>query len=409
MIKKKYIEIEQDNYINLNIDNLLLNVTLPFDVFTKDRGIIRTLIEKGSLFTEETKKILKEKDLSEVLVLKSDVPLLEDYLLKKSIKRQKEENFNFKDYSLKKEKYFQIEKDILLTASKLDFSLYILEESDFKEILRASEKKPAEIGRDRKLNEIAGDLFIKKEDIPLYHAYISSLLEKEDSLSIKTLAIKEGAKVLVKELLDNPRSGEKIKEVNKVVHNLIECITENKDAIYNLLSLRCYDYYTYTHSVNVCTLSVGLGLAIDLRRGEIENLGVGSMLHDIGKSEIPHEILNKQGNLSDREYKIIKTHVLAGERILRSYDNISEDSLYAVLQHHEKLTGKGYPLGLKGRDIKLFGRITAIADCYDALTTQRPYKKAFTPYLALSVIVRETGDYDPELLKVFIKMLGKVT
>jgi HD-GYP domain-containing protein (c-di-GMP phosphodiesterase class II) len=286
------------------------------------------------------------------------------------------------------------------------WSLFVFEETDFKEILKASEKEPAEIND---LKGIDSDIFIKKSDIPLYIFYINSLLEQKDSQPIKAIAIKESSKVLVKELLDNPRSGEKIKEAKRAVNNLIDCIIENQDAIYDLLSLRCYDYYTYTHSINVCTLSVGLGLAINMKREDIENLGLGSMLHDIGKSEIPHEILNKQGNLSDREYKIIKTHVLAGEQILRFHENIPEESFYAVLQHHEKLSGKGYPLGLKGKDIKLFGRITAIADCYDALTTQRPYKKAFTPYFALSVIVKETGDFDPDLLKTFIRMLGKVT
>lgn len=84
------------------------------------------------------------------------------------------------------------------------------------------------------------------------------------------------------------------------------------------------------------------------------------------------------------------------------------ESLVPVLQHHEKLPGRGYPFKLSGKSIKLFGRIAAIADCYDALTTQRPYKPAFTPFYALSVIAKETGDYDPDLLKIFIKMLGKI-
>ncbi|WP_059176674.1 HD-GYP domain-containing protein [Thermodesulfovibrio aggregans] len=132
------------------------------------------------------------------------------------------------------------------------------------------------------------------------------------------------------------------------------------------------------------------------------------MLHDLGKSQIPHEILNKQGKLNDTEYNIIKQHVLFGYELLENQKEFPKDSLTAVLQHHEKLSGKGYPFGLKADEIKLFGRITAIADCYDALTTRRPYKPPLTSYFALSIIVKEKGDYDPELLKAFIKMLGKI-
>ncbi len=154
--------------------------------------------------------------------------------------------------------------------------------------------------------------------------------------------------------------------------------------------------------------SVGLGVAVNLPRPQIELLGMGAMLHDVGKSAIPGDILNKQGKLDDMEYMIIKTHVTEGEKILRSNPDVPPQAMPAALQHHEKLSGRGYPAGLKGTEINLFGRIVAIADCYDALTTKRPYKAPMTPFYALSIIAKETGDYDQELLKVFIKMLGKI-
>ena len=93
---------------------------------------------------------------------------------------------------------------------------------------------------------------------------------------------------------------------------------------------------------------------------------------------------------------------------MSSHTNFPSESLGAVLQHHEKLTGTGYPNGLSGRDIGLFGRVCAVADCYDALTTRRPYKVAYTPFYALSVISKDTAEYDSDILKSFIKMLGKI-
>ena len=131
-------------------------------------------------------------------------------------------------------------------------------------------------------------------------------------------------------------------------------------------------------------------------------------MHDIGKSAVPSEILSRQGKLNNIEYKVIKNHVIEGEKLLRAHNDFPEESFAAVLQHHEKLTGKGYPFGLSGSGIKLFGRITALADSYDSLTTQRPYKLAVSPFSALSIVAKETGNYDPELLGVFIKMLGKI-
>jgi putative nucleotidyltransferase with HDIG domain len=175
-----------------------------------------------------------------------------------------------------------------------------------------------------------------------------------------------------------------------------------------LLSMQGYDYYTYTHSVNVAALSISLGILIGLKRDVMEKLGMGAMLHDIGKSRISHEILGKQGKLSDVEYNMIKNHVIEGEKIMLNHADFSAESLTAVSQHHEKLSGKGYPYGLAGNKISLFGRISAIADCYDALTTRRPYKAAYTPFYALMMISKDTGDYDPELLATFIKMLGKI-
>lgn len=137
-------------------------------------------------------------------------------------------------------------------------------------------------------------------------------------------------------------------------------------------------------------------------------MGAMAMLHDIGKSSIPSEILIKQGKLDDREYFIIQSHVLEGAKILSENHRLPEEALPAVVQHHEKMSGKGYPSHLSDKEIKLFGRIAAIADCYDALTTTRSYRPSLTPFYALAIIAKESGNYDPELLKVFIKMLGKI-
>lgn len=410
----KYREIDQPD-VPVPADKLILGTRLPCDIFIKDGGVIKPMFNKDMMFTNISKNILIEKAVSEVYIYMKDVDAFDTYqFLNKSQKASQHTDHVtvFKEYSHYKDQHHQIDCNLLVSGVKINFSLFVLSKLSFIPLVIASEKTPAEID-DRVLTTL-GDVVIKKSDIPLYYDYVNSLIQcpeaiGENRLKVKSKAIRENSKVIIKDLLDDPRSGEKIKELKPVVQGMIDCILENKDAIYDLLSLKGYDYYTYTHSVNVAALSIGIGIAANLNKEMVERLGMGAMLHDIGKSAIAHEILNKQGKLDENEYRIIKNHVIEGEKILRTYHkDFPEDAFSAVLHHHEKLSGKGYPFKLSGDNIKLFGRITAIADCYDALTTQRPYKPAFTPFYALSIISKETGDYDPELLKFFIRMLGKI-
>lgn len=411
MFIHKYKEIV--DLTPLQADKLIIGTHLPFNVFVKDRSIVIPLFNKGTFFSSTEKEILREKDITEVYIDEYDSSTLEQYLSidKNKITPFHEDSKVFKEYLFYKEQHYQIDRDVLIPGTKIYFTLFLLNRFTFRPLIEATVKSVALI--DETIASADGDILIKKDDIPLYHSYLNSLLSaegisKEHGLKMKTVAIRENSKIVIKELLDDPRSGEKIKESTSLVKNMVDCILENMDTLHDLLSLRSYDYYTYTHSVNVTALTIGVGTTIGLSRDTLEKLGIGAMLHDLGKSNIPYEILNKPGKLNDAEYEIMKTHVIEGGNILHMHKEIPEESLTAVLQHHERLSGRGYPLKLSGKDIKFFGKINAITDCYDALTTQRPYKPAFTPFYALSIVTKEKGDYDIELLTEFIKMLGRI-
>ncbi|MGB9715087.1 MAG: HD-GYP domain-containing protein [Thermodesulfovibrionales bacterium] len=404
--------IYEDPFTTIPVEKLKVGSPLPFDVYVKDKSLIQPLFNKQTIFTESAKKILREKGITEVYIKREDSSYLTSSQVKPSVTIPPPNSPEFKEYSTLKERHYQIDKKLLIPGTELNFSLFRLNKLSIEPIIEIEKDSYALI--DEKITNIKGDILIRSSDIPLYHEYLNSLQDlskyhkEKDNLNLKILVIRENSKLLVRDLLDNPRSGEKIKEVKTLVNNTIECLLENKDAIYDLLSLENYDYYTYTHSVNVSVLSVGLGIEINLKREDVEKLGIGTMLHDIGKSAIPHEILNKQGKLSDKEYECIKKHVIEGINILKTHKDIPEESLNAVLHHHERLSGSGYPYRLKGDAIGLFGRISAITDSYDALTTQRPYKPAYTPFYALSLIVKQKDYFDCELLESFIKMLGKI-
>ncbi len=321
-----------------------------------------------------------------------------------------EEKRRVQEYSFLKESFHQIERNALIEGSEINFSLYVQKGLKFKKVLEASDKSPAKIPPE--ISNSKGDIVIKTADIPLYDAYLESLetalLPDKETARIKALLIKEKSKIVMREVLADPRSGKNIKNAATVVEKIVSSILDNRDSLYNLISIKNFDYYTYTHSVNVAVLSIGLGISSGLAQEKILNLGLGALLHDIGKSSIPPEILNKPEKLTPFEFEIIKSHVIEGEKILREHKTLPRDSLDAVTQHHEKLSGSGYPYSLKASDIRLYGRITAIADCYDALTTQRPYKNAFTPFQALDTMIKQKKHYDNELLTIFIKTLGNL-
>lgn len=411
----KVITPTEQAYIPLPKRKLLIGSRLPFEITIKEGAIYKQYLETGSVYTAKVCELLDAMGISEVYVPEIYQAALKNYLndVQRTLQEQVEQKA-LKQYSSKKDEYIQIDKGLLFIGKEIPFSIHVMNFNrcavELKTILNASEKNPAKVTEFTLSHQ--GDFLVHREDIHLYNEYVKNLpnrqdLPSEEKNKVKAIAIKENSKLLMKELLANPRSGEAVKKSEELVDDILNCILESKDAIYNLLSLKNYDYYTYTHCVNVAVMSIGLGNLIGLSKDEITCLGKGAMLHDIGKSAISPEILNKQGKLDETEYKIIQSHVIEGVKILQSH-KIDPKCMPAVEQHHEKISGRGYPYKLKGNEIQLFGRISSIADCYDALTTKRPYKNAFSPFHALSIIAKETGDFDPELLKLFIKMLGKV-
>jgi putative nucleotidyltransferase with HDIG domain len=365
------------------------------------------------IYTRDARDILAERGITAFCIHSDDVPELDSYISRdhKKVIESDDDIMLFREYAFEKELYYQINKSLLFPGEHIYFNLYLRRKFNFIILAEASEKKPAEINENIVSTE--GDILIKKTDIPLYNNFLQIMADKlssghDEKRSVKSRIIRENSKLLVKDLLDNPRSGEKIKELQGTVNTMVDTILKNSDTIFDLLDISSNDYYTYTHSVNVAVMSIGLAAMVGLGSQETEKLGIGAMLHDVGKSMVPHEILNKQGRLNLTEYEIMKTHVVEGEKILLLHPNFPKDAFPAVTQHHEKLTGRGYPAGLAVGAIKLFGRIAAIVDCYDALTTNRPYKTAYTPYYALLILVKEKKDYDCHVLKEFVEMLGKV-
>ncbi len=191
-----------------------------------------------------------------------------------------------------------------------------------------------------------------------------------------------------------------------MVAELVDALEDNHIAVASLAQLKDADSYTFTHSVNVCILATYLAMYMQYDK-EMEHIGIGAILHDIGKVQLPDAVLRKQGPLNPAEQDLIRHHPSQGlELLIRSGFN-DGIAITCVLDHHEKMTGGGYPRGKRACDISPYAKILALADIYDALTTDRPFRKAMQPHEAMELMVREmSSDLDPWLLRNFVEAIG---
>lgn len=193
------------------------------------------------------------------------------------------------------------------------------------------------------------------------------------------------------------------KIAGKIVDHILNC----EEHLMDMMEIKSYDNYTYSHCLNVGILSAMLASEIGIARGRLENLTLCALLHDIGKLDIPIEIINKKGAVTSEEYDIIKTHPAKGVDRVRKCRNFSNEVLPGIQSHHEKIDGTGYPNGYAGNNIPLFGRILAVADVYDALTSQRSYRKAWHPKEALEYIIAGSDtQFDRELVEPFSHLIS---
>lgn len=185
-----------------------------------------------------------------------------------------------------------------------------------------------------------------------------------------------------------------------------DSIARHSRALINLVRLKQKDEYTYLHSVAVCALMINFARHLKLDEAEVQALGVAGLLHDVGKVAIADDVLLKPGKLTLRERTSVEGHPLAGHALLAQSSDIPATALEVCLRHHEKMDGSGYPDGLGDGELSLYARMGAICDVYDAVTSDRPYKAAWTPCEALTAMQSWTGHFDEQLLDRFADSLG---
>ncbi len=219
--------------------------------------------------------------------------------------------------------------------------------------------------------------------------------------------------VVTKDLMTSVRMGKSpnIKKIKRVVQGIVDQILGEETSILGLTTLRDYDEYTFTHSVNVCIFSVALGKRLGLTKLQLYDLGLSALMHDIGKSRVPVDILNKTGTLTNEDWKLIASHPWLGVLSLfqlRGSQEYPYRSMVVAIEHHMKTDLTGYPKPIRDRQMSMFSKIVAVADAFDAATSRRAYK---TVPLNPAEVMRELRDnprrgMDNVVVKAFINLTG---
>jgi putative nucleotidyltransferase with HDIG domain len=225
----------------------------------------------------------------------------------------------------------------------------------------------------------------------------------------RAAAICSQAKQAVVSMFSEARMGNAVdaESASSLVAEISDSVVRNPGALISLARLKTADDYTYMHSVAVCALMVALARQLGLSDAHTRTAGMAGLLHDLGKAAIPMAVLNKPGKLTDAEFTVVRSHPVEGYHMLKEGGGVEAAVLDACLHHHEKIDGTGYPDKLKGDKISLIARMAAICDVYDAVTSDRPYKRGWDPSESIRRMAEWTNDhFDARLFQAFVKSIG---
>lgn len=218
---------------------------------------------------------------------------------------------------------------------------------------------------------------------------------------------------LTKEIINGVRLGRAttIRKIKRVVQGIVDQVLHDDASLIGLTTLRDYDEYTYTHSVNVCTFAVALGRKLGLTKPQLCDLGLAALLHDVGKARVPLDVLNKEGSFSEDDWRLMQAHPWLGVLTLfglRGYGEIPHRPMLAAYEHHMKVDLTGYPKSIRPRQLSILSKIIAVVDSFDAATSRRSYR---TAAVQPDQVMREMWQdrwrgHDPVVVKAFISLMG---
>jgi HD-GYP domain-containing protein (c-di-GMP phosphodiesterase class II) len=256
-------------------------------------------------------------------------------------------------------------------------------------------------------------LFINRKDKNKFRFYVEDnlggiLSDSRIESRRRAEAAYRSIHFIAEQLFKHPKA-EAIRRYRKTISNTVEFVLREKPALLHLIGLTTFDFSIFNHSINVGIFSTGLSVEIlgNTPEHNLNEVVAGFFLHDIGKCRTPPDILYKRGPLSRGEWRCMQNHVNDGLEILADHSMLSKESEIIVGQHHERHDGSGYPRGLRGDRIHMYGRICSIADVFDGLTSYRPYRLEYSSFEALRIMKSAMfKDFDPSYFATFVNLFG---
>lgn len=243
----------------------------------------------------------------------------------------------------------------------------------------------------------------QEEDIcPLAQKNIAEFRTEDRSKVSLSNSVRKRVSEGIQFIYNNTESEQFSDTTVHIANDLMSAIENNDAVAIDIGALKTSDEYTFKHSVDVATIAMVLAKQQGFSKKQIHEIGVCGLLHDIGKTKVPLEILNKPGRLDDDEFAIMKQHSVYGYKMIKDRPEYTPAISLGILQHHEKINGKGYPMNVSADKITKYAKILSVADIYDALVTERPYKKAFSQRAAVEMIMSMTNELDMSAMQSFL-------
>lgn len=314
------------------------------------------------------------------------------------------------------DEYFPIRIASLCLDTVTGFDLFLKPQGLKPPVLYRDKSLPfTEEARERLKQRAITKLYVSNGQAGEYRQYVQANLrtiiaDPAVDLTERAAVLYSSAQDVMKELMEDPRSGQLFDRTNRLASDAVWFLFNQPASFGSLLKVTSYDYYTYTHCVNVFLFCVSLAKEMHYAEKEVLTFGTGALLHDVGKCMIPPEVVNAPGKLSDEQWEMMKKHPEFGVQVLHEQGIDDPVIVDITLHHHEKTNGKGYPEGLTAKDLSIFARICTIVDIFDALTTRRTYKDAMGSFPALKLMQdKMTDELDPKLFRNFIALMGSQT
>lgn len=300
--------------------------------------------------------------------------------------------------------YIEIDKIIIERNNNFIFDLYTNDNVETK-ILPVYNKGTdiTEVVSENLLNY--NKLYIRNIDKNVYDDYYKNYIEQK-IIPKNMSTFYEDVSENINNLFENPESPQSINKAKEVVTDMVDTILTDDFKISSFISILSSNYYTHTHSLNVSIYALSVGKHMGMEKKLLEELGVSALLHDLGKTKIDPAIINKNGKLTEREFKEVQNHPFYGWLLAKKCGITSTNILAGIRNHHEKIDGTGYPDGLFNDNIHIFAKIIGICDVFDALTTKRTYKDSVSTFDTIIMMKKEMSNHlDGNIINHFVQIL----